>query len=678
MTIRRAARGLLALAIFLVTTFVAAPSGRAQGTTVPVTLRLVSQTPWNTLKDPVLEVAVLADNTGAEPIDDLTLGVTIGAPVRSRTAYETSLTSGPELPIFARTLPEKNALEPGGTRRFHISPVDLSTIGDVSRTDSLVYPMRIDLRSGGSQVAVLDTAVIFLVRDPEVPLLVSTTIELTAPTAFDPDGLLVDREFEGSLAPTGSLGAEVAAIGRLAEGQQLSPVDLVVQPSLLDQLSRMADGYQRIDGSEVTSGTDGAANAAALIAALRRMVASPSINVTAMPFSAPTIPSLLASGLSADLATQQAAGRETVKELLGVDPETTIVRPPEGALDDAAVSALAALGASTILGNADTVERPPQPNEFTPPPTATLAVGGQTIDLVLPDTATQTLLSQTGFLDDPVRAAQATLGELATIWREQPVPAAPRGIGLLLSAGYPARFWGALLGRLMPAPFLRPVAATDLVEKIPPPAAPSAIVSPSTERFTPTYVEEIKHARRDLLAFRSMLVTPTPIPDRLGRGLLYAGSAEYLGNESAGRAWIDHVSQVTHDVFSRAVPDTSQDFTFLSETASIPLRMGDPGNLPIRFTLQLRSSQFRFPDGAQQVVTLTQPDQIVTFDATALASGKGTIEVVVRAPTGRAIRQTKLFVDSRSVNRIALLVTGAAALVLVGLWSRRLFKRPTT
>jgi hypothetical protein len=677
MTIRRAGRGLLALAIFLVTTFVAAPSGRGQGTTVPVTLRLVSQTPWNTVKDPMLDVAIRADNAGVEPIDDLTLGVTIGAPVRSRTAYETSLVSGPELPIFAITLPERGALEPGGTRRFRTPPVDLSTIGGISRSDSLVYPMRIDLRSVGSQVAVLDTAVIFLVRTPEAPLLVSTTIELTAPTSFDPDGLLIDSGLEASVAPTGSLGAEVAALGRLASGQRLSPVDVVVQPSLLDQLSRMADGYQRVDGSEVESGAGGAANAASMIVDLREAVASPLIHVSAMPFSGPTIPSLLASGLSGDLATQQVAGREMVQEILGVDPSTTVVRPPDGSLDDVAVSALAALGASTILGNADTVERPPQPNEFAPPPTATLAVGGQTIDLVLPDTGTQALLSQIGFLDDPVRAAQATLGELATVWREQPVPSAPRGISVLLSAGYPARFWGALLGRLASAPFLRPVAATDLVGRVPPPAAPSAIVAPSTERFSPTYVEAIKRARRDLLAFRSMLVEPTPLPDRLGRGLLYAESAEYLGNESAGQAWIDHVRLVTHDVFSRAVPDTSQVFTFLSETASIPLRMADPGTLPIRFTLQLRSNRFQFPGGDQQEVTLTRPNQIVTFDATALASGQGTIQVVVRAPSGRAIRQTKLAVSSRSVNRIALLVTAAAALVLVGLWSRRLFKRPT-
>jgi hypothetical protein len=305
-------------------------------------------------------------------------------------------------------------------------------------------------------------------------------------------------------------------------------------------------------------------------------------------------------------------------------------------------------------------------------------VGGQTVDLVLPDPGTQALLAQPGFLEDAVRAAQASIGELATIWREQPVPSQPRGISVSLPAGLPARFWGAFLGRLASAPFLRPVAATDLVAEVPPPAAPSVIAAPAIERFSSTYVEGIKHARRDLLAFRSMLVESTPLPDRLGLSLLYAESAVYLGNEVAGQAWIDHVNVVTSDVFARAVPDTSQAFTFLSETASIPLRMGDPGELPIRFTLQLRSNRFRFPEGDRKVVTLTQPNQIVTFEATALASGQGTIEVVVRAPSGRAIRQTKLTVSSRSVNRVALIVTGVAALVLVGLWSRRLFRRPTS
>jgi hypothetical protein len=77
------------------------------------------------------------------------------------------------------------------------------------------------------------------------------------------------------------------------------------------------------------------------------------------------------------------------------------------------------------------------------------------------------------------------------------------------------------------------------------------------------------------------------------------------------------------------------------------------------------------------VVTLTQPNQIVTFEATALAAGQGTIQVVLRAPSGGRC-QTALTVRSRSVNRIALIVTGLAALVLIALWSRRLFRRPTS
>ena len=433
----------------------AIPSGRAQSS-VPVTLRLVSQTPWNTLKDPVLDIAVRADNAGASPIDDLTLGVTIGAAVRSRTAYETSLASGPQLPVFAvTTVPENDSLEPGGTRRFRTS-VDLSTVGGISRSDSLIYPMRIDLRSGGSQVAVVDTAVIFLVRVPEVPLLASTTIELTAPIAFDPDGLLVDPDFEASVAPTGSLGAEVSALARLARGEQVSPVDLVVQPSLLDELSRMADGYERADGSRVPQGEGGAAHADSLLTELRQAVASPSIHVTAMPFSAPTIPSLLASGLTADLAAQQAAGLAMVQQVLGMDPSTAVVRPPDGALDDAAVSALAALGASTILGDADTVERPPQPNEFAPPPTAALAVGGQTVDLVLPDAGTQALLSQAGFLDGPGqsrpgdarRARHDLAGSAGAVFPARGQRAAARGSSR------------TVLGRVPRTAGIRPVPAT--------------------------------------------------------------------------------------------------------------------------------------------------------------------------------------------------------------------------
>ncbi len=675
MSIHRAARGLLAFAIAFAACVATLPSAHARGTTT-VSLRLVSQTPWATVKDPVVDIAVLARNDGSDSLGDLTLGITIGAAVRSRNVYEQSLVDGPSLPIDARTISQTGTLDAGDERRFHIS-VDLSTIGDVSRLDSLVYPMRVDVRSAGTPVAFLDSPIIFLVRKPEAPLLLTTVVELSAPIALGPDGRLTDPAFEAAIAPDGTLSSEVAALDRMAD-DAFSPVELVIQPALLDQLERMSDGFERVDGSTVAGGQGAAADAAAVLTGLKQIVGSPAVDLVALPFAAPTIPSLLASGLASDVATQTASGRDTVRQILGVEPTSSVARPTAGALDDPALAALAALGATTILGNADTVARPPQPNDFTPPPTASVALGAQAQTLVLPDPGTQSLLAGNGFLNDPVRAAQALLGELAAVWREQPVPSAPRGVAVSLPSGLPSRFWGAFLGRITSAPFLRSISAEDLVAQIPPPSAPSPLASPATARFSPPYAEAIKSERRDLVAFRSMMVQGSPIPDHLARDLLYAQSAEYLGNEGAGRAWIDQVDRVTRAVFARAVPDTSQDFTFLAQTGSIPLTMGDPGDLPIHFSLQLRSSRFRFPQGDAQDVTLTRPDQIVTFQAKALASGQGTIQVTVRAPSGRPIGQTQLTVRSTSVNHIALAVTIAAAVLLLVLWSRRLFRRRTS
>ena len=171
--------------------------------------------------------------------------------------------------------------------------------------------------------------------------------------------------------------------------------------------------------------------------------------------------------------------------VLDVEPGSAVVRPPEGALDDAAVTALAALGATTILGDADTVERPPQPNEFAPPPTATLAVGGQTVDLVLPDAGHPGVARATGVPRGRGRAAQAidrrardhlagTAGAVATA-RDQRV----------VAGGAP----GAVLGCVPRTAGLRAVPPAgrraDLVAEVPPPAAPSVIVGSRDRTLLP-------------------------------------------------------------------------------------------------------------------------------------------------------------------------------------------------
>jgi hypothetical protein len=136
------------------------------------------------------------------------------------------------------------------------------------------------------------------------------------------------------------------------------------------------------------------------------------------------------------------------------------------------------------------------------------------------------------------------------------------------------------------------------------------------------------------------------------------------------------VNAFTDDVFQRVLPVDTQAFTLTSDEGSLPLRMGDPGDTPLRVQIQLRSSRFDFPDGNEQTVTLTEPDQVVVFTVQAKAAGSQTIKVRTRAPSGRSLDESNLTVRTTAVNSIAVIITGAAALLLVALWSRRYIRRP--
>ena len=686
MTTTRAARAASSLLILVCALLFPGPTAAAQAPT-GVTLTLSAQTPYASPEHPLLHISVHVRNTSDQRFGDLSVEVTVGQPIRSRDQYESSLREGPgAIPLVARPFPEKGTLDPQRGRTFAVA-LDLSAIPGVDPGDSLVYPAQVDVRSGGVPLAALTTAIVYIVRTPEQPVRLSWWAEFTAPPAFNPAGQLADPSFESSIAPDGSLGAEATALTLMAaDPHRGDPIDLVIQPSMIDELTAMADGYERADGTVVEAGKDGAANAAALLASLRSLARAAAVQVSTLPFSAPLIPSLLANGLSDDLARQRSAGDAIVSTALGVQPTPEVARPPQGALDEAAIEALARGGASTLLGDVGTVERQAQPNGFAPLPTATLTTSsGTQMPVVLPDPGAEGLLLDTTLQADPVRVAQAVYGELATIWRESPVPAPQpdgsptvRGIALALPTGLPAGLWAPLVGRIADAPFLRPTLAQEFAAQVNPAGPVASLRSPSDVAFSRTYADGIREERRDVDAYRTMLTVESPAPDRLDLDLLNAESGVYVGEtgELAGRAWIDHVHTVTEDVFARVRPRTAQRFTFTSAVGTIPLQMGDPGPTPLRIVVQLRSAWFRFPEGATQVVTLSRPNQVVTFRVEATAGGQAhPIQLLVRAPSGRPLDEPQtLVVRTAAVNTVALVITAAAALGLAVLWVRRLIR----
>ena len=103
--------------------------------------------------------------------------------------------------------------------------------------------------------------------------------------------------------------------------------------------------------------------------------------------------------------------------------------------------------------------------------------------------------------------------------------------------------------------------------------------------------------------------------------------------------------------------------------------MGDPGDRVLNVTVELASGRVEFLDDNERPVRLDRADQVITFEAEVKAAGPSTIDVIVRSPNGMVISQGELIVRSTAVNPIALVITIGAGLVLVGLWSRRLFRR---
>jgi hypothetical protein len=115
--------------------------------------------------------------------------------------------------------------------------------------------------------------------------------------------------------------------------------------------------------------------------------------------------------------------------------------------------------------------------------------------------------------------------------------------------------------------------------------------------------------------------------------------------------------------------------TFTSRSGTIPLRMGDPGDRVLNVRVELASGRVDFLDGNVRPVRLAQANQVITFGVEVKAAGPSDIDVSVVSPNGAILSRSVLVVRSTAVNPIALIVTIGAGLVLVGLWSRRLFRR---
>lgn len=672
----------LRLTLSLLAILWVASIARAQEPREPsAVLRLVAQTAWTTPEEPFLRITLRISNNGDSTIAAPVVGWQLGSRVTSRVEYETALDQGPGSIASAETITLPGDLAPGASTEVAFR-IDSSETGGIVQDDSGVYPLKLELRTaeGDQPIAAVTTAAIHIFQDPLRPVLFSWWTEVATPVAFGPDGTLIDPGFEAALGSHSGVVAQVEALAALSRASPAgAPIDVLVSPATLDQLRQAEDGFVRSDGTAVSADARAPEAAAETLARLREIASTPGYRLHAMPFAAPRLPALQSPSLRAHLEQQWRMGDQTFEQILDEQPDPTVARPPGLAFDQTSVDLLEARGVTTILGAADSVERPPQINDYAPPPAATLSTtSASTIELLLPDPGAQALLSDAELLMDPVRAAQVVLGELATIWKEEPVPPddEANGLALDLPRDLPGAIWGPAIQRLSRAPFLEPVHAEDLPGELKPPPEPARLENPAPEVFTPAYANDLAETGRRVAAFGSILEEPAGEVDVLGRELLYAEASQYVGNEGSGQAWINSVNGVIDKAFSDLQPDTSRPLTFTSRSGTIPLRMGDPGDRVVNVKVVLASGRVEFLDDNERIVRLDQANQVITFPVEVKAAGPSNIDVFVVSPNGAAVlSQSRLVVRSTAVNPIALIITIGAGLVLIGLWSRRLFRR---
>jgi hypothetical protein len=160
--------------------------------------------------------------------------------------------------------------------------------------------------------------------------------------------------------------------------------------------------------------------------------------------------------------------------------------------------------------------------------------------------------------------------------------------------------------------------------------------------------------------------------------LLLAESRQYLSSPDGGLAFIAHVRDATGAVFEAIGVDAVEEVTLASSTGSpIPVTVTNGADEAVRVTVQLLSPHLR---GSPSVDLELEAgaSEVVTFRVDVRSTGLFTATLRVIAPAGRILEETTITVRSTVYNRIALVVTVAAALLLLALWARRFVPRRTS
>jgi hypothetical protein len=523
-----------------------------------------------------------------------------------------------------------------------------------------VYPISVEVFSAAG--AVLGHQRTFVTYYPAGTALQQTKVAWVWPLIDQPhradDLTFVDDHLERLLGPGGRLSDLVAAAKNTT-----TPVSWLIDPSLVDDASRMADtqGYTIKDGKDT-------ANRPQSVAALDWLrglhgAVTAGDRLIATPYADPDVMALADRRMSKDVkvATQEGARTLAAARLSGATSVAAL--PPDGLADQATLSALVGSGSRTILLSS-AILPDARPETFTPGPLVRKSVAGNEVKLLAyDDTLRKILGADTTEPGGSIVAEQRFLAETAMITGE--APQNPRTIVITPPRRWTpsAAFAKNVLTYTSKVPWLRPVPLSD---------AENGHVSGRTfqpEKDSPglgkNYLKQVRDLGIRINHFTSIF---QPATSDFTLGIPRAESSAWNGQSSRGKSQRRTLElQLDHSVAQIKV--LNDDIRMAGRSGRTPITISNGltrGTVIVTLHAYSQNNTRLRVNSVDRTLTLEpgHKDQ-VTLDMRASANGMAYVNLELLAPDGRAFGGAHVLrVNATGYGRTALLITGVSLAVL--------------
>lgn len=636
-----------------------------------------------------LTVGLEVTNSGSGVAGELEVALTIFQGVTSRSHLAQTFQNRFGTTLAVDTIPIEGTIGPRQTRRIEIA----KPLGELAKfrnsTQDRAYPVRVIVRSGRVSSNAINTHMVFFHEPPEKPLGLSLVVPLHSPSAYI-DGSRPDIVTSNSLERSIE-GGRLSRILDALESHPDLPVTLAPSGLLLSMLQDMADGYPRATAEgtvNVPPEDPRAQNAFATLARLQSLAARPNTRVIATTYTPTSLPAFNRFGLQQLATTQLAEGRNALlaepQGLLRSEPLEGWLLPTFGDLDQPTLTQLHRVNFNSLVISSRSLT--PSDDPFTRalpvnleggPGSATEGLTGVETEALVADSGLEDQIRRSGELNT-IEARQRFAAESATIHLE--TPGLVRAVVAIAPPDWEAQGSSAsgLLDVIASGSWLRGTTPDAITAELEPPEREQVRLVGSDEVLEngpdlppESYFNGLATARRAIERY-SALAPPSARIGSLSRRLLIAESTDWWSSRaqlSRGASFAESIPPSINAEMRKLHAPSPQTITLTSRTGVIPLSVGSGLGYPVDVILQVDSDKLRFPDGNRiSISKLQPPNQTIRVRAITQASGTFPLNVRLLTPEGTLISDSQLTIRSTAYNVVALWITAAAALFMVGWW----------